>query len=55
VESIEAIISKDPLIDGAVVFGRGRTQNGVIIQPAASLNLDVSDLAKVGPYIDSIS
>ncbi|KAF8311061.1 acetyl-CoA synthetase-like protein [Clavulina sp. PMI_390] len=51
---IEAIIAKDPLVDGAVLFGRGKTQNGVIVQPAARLGLDVSDPTKVGHYLDSI-
>lgn len=50
----EAIISKDPLIAGAVMFGRGRAQNGIIIQPAPSLGVDVTNTSAVSAYIDSI-
>lgn len=52
--SLEAIVSKDPLVDGAVMFGRGRAQNGIIVQPAARLKIDVSDPSQVEPYLDSI-
>ena len=50
----EAIISKDPLIAGAVVFGRGRTHNGIIISPAPTVGLDVTDSVKVSAYLDAI-
>jgi hypothetical protein len=50
----EAIISKDPLIAGAVIFGRGRTHNGVIISPAPAAALDVTDPVKISAYLDAI-
>jgi hypothetical protein len=53
---LEAIISQDRLINGAVMFGRGKAQNGVIIQPADSirLRLDLKDRAKAALYLDLI-
>ncbi|KAF8315479.1 acetyl-CoA synthetase-like protein [Cantharellus anzutake] len=51
---LEAIISRDPLIQGSVMFGRGKPHNGVIITPAPHLSLDISDKGKVAAYIDSI-
>ena len=35
----------DPRINAAVIFGRGRTQNGVIIDPAEEYRFDVEDKA----------
>ncbi|KAF9505928.1 hypothetical protein BS47DRAFT_1322053 [Hydnum rufescens UP504] len=51
---LEAIISKDPIIAGAVIFGRGRTHNGVIISPAPAASLDLTDPVKTSAYLDAI-
>ena len=45
---------QDPLIRAAVIFGRGRTQNGVIIEPAAGFKFDVEDVLERERFIESI-
>lgn len=30
---LEAILLKDPAVAGAVMFGRGRVQNGILVEP----------------------
>lgn len=36
------------------MFGRGRTQNGIIVEPSAGNRVDLDDLAKVSEYLDLI-
>lgn len=47
---VEAVICQDPHVSGAVMFGRGRVQNGVIVQPKAEYALDPTDETKVAEF-----
>jgi hypothetical protein len=42
---LEDILCDDPRIKGAIMFGRGRFQNGVIIQPGIGHAVDFKDQA----------
>lgn len=46
----EAILCEDPHVSAAVMFGRGRVQNGVIIQPKAEYTFDSTDDTKVAEF-----
>ena len=49
---MEAILIHDPAIHAALMFGRGRFQNGVIIQPREPF--DPADEAKLVAFRDLI-
>lgn len=49
----EAIICEDPHISAAVMFGRGRSQNGVLIEPKKEFAFELSD-EKVAQFRDLI-
>ncbi|KZV68636.1 acetyl-CoA synthetase-like protein [Peniophora sp. CONT] len=49
---LERILLQDPLIDTAVFFGRGRPNNGVLVQPAHPI--DVGDAEKVAEFRSAI-
>ncbi|KAG8908187.1 hypothetical protein FRB99_008730 [Tulasnella sp. 403] len=51
---IESILCKDPFIDSAIMFGRGRFQNGVIIQPKPQFQFDPSDEEKLAAFRSAI-
>ncbi|MBW0473423.1 hypothetical protein O181_013138 [Austropuccinia psidii MF-1] len=51
---LEAALSSDKRIKRTVMFGRGKPQNGVIVEPAPGFEVDVSDCRAVQQYIDSI-
>jgi hypothetical protein len=48
----ESIISSDELVKGAVMFGTGHPQNGVLIEPA--MPVDPEDSAAVMAFLDAI-
>ena len=50
----ETILVQDPLIRAAVIFGRGRMQNGVIIEPSTGFKFDVEDVLERERFIESI-
>ena len=50
----ETILVQDPRIRAAVIFGRGRTQNGVIIEPAQEFKFDVDDEIEKEHFIKKI-
>ena len=50
----ERMLLLDPRIQCAVMFGRSRTRNGVLIEPAAACHFDVADETAREAYIDSI-
>ena len=50
----EAILVQDPHIRAAVIFGRGRPQNGVIIEPAPKFKFDVDDEVAWEMFIEMI-
>ncbi|KAG0144881.1 hypothetical protein CROQUDRAFT_723775 [Cronartium quercuum f. sp. fusiforme G11] len=51
---LEAILAFNPAIKGALMFGRGKPQNGVLIEPGDSYTVDVTDREAVGNYINLI-
>ncbi|KAG1779119.1 putative aminoadipate reductase [Suillus placidus] len=40
---MESIISANPYVNGTVIFGRGRNQAGILIEPRAGCEFDVDD------------
>lgn len=51
---IETIIAHDPAVEGALLFGRGKPQIGVIIEPKQDHIVDTQDPSAVERYIDLI-
>lgn len=50
----EQIINEDPRVKVSVMFGRGKFQNGVLVEPAADFALDPSDMAQVEAFRNKI-
>jgi len=40
---MESIICANPHVNGTVIFGRGRNQVGILIEPRAGCEIDVED------------
>jgi hypothetical protein len=51
---LETILSKDPRIEAALMFGRGRFQNGVIITPKQEYAFDPTDQEKLVAFRKAI-
>ncbi|KAJ8690287.1 hypothetical protein PTI98_011728 [Pleurotus ostreatus] len=51
---LESILCRHPLVDHAVFFGRGRFQNGVIIQPVPQSQFDPNDEEKLIEFRNAI-
>lgn len=51
---IEQSVSEDPLVRGALAFGDGRFQVGLVIEAATHVDLDLTDKTAVQAYIDSV-
>lgn len=51
---MEETIQSDPRIRGALMFGRGKPFNGVLIEPSAGNEVDINDPAAVRAYLDLI-
>ncbi|KAA1476420.1 acetyl-CoA synthetase-like protein [Dentipellis sp. KUC8613] len=51
---IEAILALDPHIAAALLFGRGKFQNGVLVQPAAAHAFDPRDTQRLDAFRDAI-
>ena len=47
-------MTQNPNIQSAVMFGRGKAQGGVLIEPAADLKLDVCNAAEGEQFIHEI-
>ncbi|KAG9007856.1 hypothetical protein FRB94_013912 [Tulasnella sp. JGI-2019a] len=47
---IERIIPTSPMVDHAVVFGRGKTQNGILVQPSQGNEIDPNDKIAVARF-----
>lgn len=52
--AIELILNRDPAISGTLVFGRGKPQVGLIVEPNEAYVFDLSDRSAVDRYIDVI-
>jgi hypothetical protein len=50
----EVIICRDPLVASAVMFGRGREQNGIIIQPTKGHEIDPRDPVALAQFRNDI-
>lgn len=51
---IEDIINAQPIIRAAIVFGRGRNQAGLLVEPKSGLLQDFNDLKQRSGFIDKI-
>ncbi|KAI0672433.1 acetyl-CoA synthetase-like protein [Trametes maxima] len=51
---IETIINEDPHIKHSVMFGRGRFQNGILIEPMPEFAIDPKDPAQVEAFRNKI-
>ena len=51
---VETILCQDPLVHAAVMFGRERTSNGVIIAPKSEHAFDPTDLEKLAKFREDI-
>ncbi|KAJ7119155.1 hypothetical protein C8R44DRAFT_923158 [Mycena epipterygia] len=51
---IEAHVNRNPLVDGAVVFGEGKTRPGVIIQLKSEFQADLQDEGKRSKVLDAL-
>ncbi|RDX43676.1 acetyl-CoA synthetase-like protein [Lentinus brumalis] len=47
---LERMINEDPHVKSSLMFGRGKFQNGVLIQPAEDFAFDPSDLKKLEEF-----
>ncbi|KAG2050383.1 putative aminoadipate reductase [Suillus hirtellus] len=47
---MESIICANPYVAGAVVFGRGRNQVGILIEPRAGCEIDVDDKKQLAEF-----
>ncbi|KDQ07667.1 hypothetical protein BOTBODRAFT_166803 [Botryobasidium botryosum FD-172 SS1] len=51
---IEATIQKHPMVKKAVVFGRGKMQNGVLIEPTSGNGIDPTDVEALSSFRNAI-
>ncbi|KAE9385222.1 acetyl-CoA synthetase-like protein [Gymnopus androsaceus JB14] len=47
---MEAIITADPIVGGAIIFGRQRDQPGILLEPLPAYQVDVNDSAQVSKF-----
>ena len=48
------MINDDPHVHGSVMFGRGKFQNGVLIEPSEDYQIDPSDTKQLEAYRNKI-
>ncbi|KAE9406898.1 acetyl-CoA synthetase-like protein [Gymnopus androsaceus JB14] len=51
---MEAIISANPMVNGAIVFGRQRDQPGILVELLPTYTVDVNDSAQVSKFRNQI-
>ena len=51
---MEGIIVSSPFIDGVMMFGRGRNQVGVLVEPHAELVVDIRDDNAIAEFRNKI-
>ncbi|KAJ3540826.1 hypothetical protein NM688_g6172 [Phlebia brevispora] len=51
---LETIMLQDPHVQAAVIFGRGRLQNGMLIEPKKEYRFDPNDMATLESFKDAI-
>ncbi|KAE9385220.1 hypothetical protein BT96DRAFT_1026658 [Gymnopus androsaceus JB14] len=47
---MEAIITANPIVSGAIIFGRQRDQPGILLEPLPAYQVDVNDSAQVSKF-----
>lgn len=52
--SSEQAISKHPMIDRCVMFGKGRPHPGLVVEPSREYAVDIKDGDLVSEYVDAI-
>ena len=50
----ETIITEDPHIQGCIMFGQGKFQNGVLIEPNPEFKFDPRDTTKLQEFRNKI-
>ena len=50
----ERMINEDPHVRASIMFGRGKFQNGLLIEPSGDFVIDPTDLKKVEEYRNKI-
>ncbi|TBU32715.1 acetyl-CoA synthetase-like protein [Dichomitus squalens] len=51
---LESIISEDPHVQGCIIFGQGKFQNGLLIEPTPEYRFDPQDLGKLVDFRNKI-
>ncbi|KAI0808043.1 acetyl-CoA synthetase-like protein [Fomes fomentarius] len=51
---LERIINEDPLVEDCLIFGNGRVQNGVLVQPTAEFAFDPTDEQALASFRNKI-
>ena len=51
---LEKIIDEDPHVHMSIIFGQGKFQNGVIVEPAQGHVVDPGDMRQVAEYRNAI-
>ncbi|KZS90163.1 acetyl-CoA synthetase-like protein [Sistotremastrum niveocremeum HHB9708] len=54
-KQLETILLRDPLIEHAIVFGQGRSQNGIIVNPSRGASDPSSFLNQIWPTIEILN
>ena len=50
----ERLINEDPHVKSSVMFGRGKFQNGVLIEPSDGINVDANDAQQLAAFRNKI-
>lgn len=51
---METLIGSSPFVSGVCVFGRGRNQTGVLVEPRPNYAIDVTDDEQVAEFRNKI-
>jgi hypothetical protein len=51
---MESIIGASPYVNGIVMFGRGRNQVGVLIEPRPGYEIDVDDEKQLAEFRNGV-
>jgi hypothetical protein len=51
---IETIINRHPMVQSSVIFGRGRFQAGVLVEPKQKYSFDPNDKDKLKSFRNAI-
>jgi len=51
---MESVIGASRCVDGVVMFGRGRNQVGILIEPRAGYEIDVDDETQLAEFRNQV-